>query len=89
LRIARRNATRPTSCSPTVDLGALLADHDARTSGPQLYRGLVSLALNLNSRNRGAAKSCIEETADLDIVLERLGVVLTGIPAGAPVLGDA
>ena len=40
-----------------VDFGALLADDDARTRGPQLDDGLVALALDVDLAERGAAQT--------------------------------
>jgi hypothetical protein len=73
----------------TVDLGALLADDNARTSGEDDDLHLVAGALDLNAGDGGAGEALLEEAADLDIVAESLSVILLSEPAGAPVLGDA
>ena len=73
----------------TVDLGALLADDDARTSGEDDDLHLIAGALDLNAGDGGAGETLLEEATDLDIVAESLSVILLSEPAGAPVLGDA
>ena len=71
-----------------VDLGALLADHDAGTGGRDDDLGLVAGALDLDLGDGGAGELLLEETTDGEVVLEGLGVILIGVPAAAPVFGD-
>ena len=73
----------------TVDLGALLADDDAGTSGVDGDLHLVAGALDVDARKRGARETLLEIRADLDVVAEVLGIVLIGVPTGTPLLGRA
>ena len=72
----------------SVDLGALLADHHAGTRRGDGHLDLVAGALDVHARHGGTGELLVEKLADGDIVLERLGVILTGVPAAAPILGD-
>ena len=72
-----------------VDLGALLADDDARAGGVDGDLHLVAGAVDVDAGQGGLLETLLEELANLEIVAERLSVVLVGVPAGAPVLGDA
>ena len=69
-----------------VDLGALLANDDTRTGSRDDDLDLVASSLDLHARKGGIAELLLDVLA---IVLERGGVVVTRIPAAAPVLGDA
>ena len=71
-----------------VDLGTLLADHDAGTGGEDDDLHLVAGALDLHTGDGGTRQALLEVLADLKIVAEGLGVVLVGEPTGTPVLGD-
>ena len=73
----------------TVDLCTLLADDNARASGEDDDLHLVASALDLHAGDGGAGKTLLEELADSEVVAERGSVILTGEPAGTPVLGDA
>ena len=72
-----------------VDLGALLADDDARTGSRDDDLDLVAGSLDLHARKGGIAELLLDVLAQLEIVLERGGVIVARIPAAAPILGDA
>ena len=72
-----------------VDVGALLADHDAGAAGVDRDLDFVAGALDVDAGEGGLGEALLEVGADGEIVAEVLGVVLIGVPAGTPLLGDA
>ena len=73
----------------SVDLGALLADHHARASGGDDDLDLVACTLDLDLGDGGTGELLVQELADLEVVRQVSGVILVGVPAAAPVFGDA
>jgi hypothetical protein len=71
-----------------VDLGALAADHDARAGRPDEHPDLVALALDVDRGDAGAGQPRADVLADPHVLVERVGVVLAGVPDGLPGVDD-
>jgi hypothetical protein len=72
-----------------LDLGALLADDDAGAGGVNVDLRLVRGALDFDLRNARVVEPLLQEVADLDVLVEELGVFAPGVPARVPTLDDA
>src|SRR6516165_1472020 len=72
-----------------VDVLALLADHHARTRGIDRHARLLGRALDDNLRHAGLSQLAAQVIAQLDVVMQQLGVVLASIPAAVPGAGNA
>src|SRR5690606_38888492 len=68
-----------------VDVCALLADHDARTSSVDRHAALAVRTLDDDLGNRGLLQVIHQRGADLQVFLEQIAVVgLVGEPAAVP-----
>src|SRR5438552_691568 len=73
-----------------VDVGALLADHDARTRGMDRHPALLVRTLDHDARDRRLLQFLVQYLADLDVLVQQLAVLgLAGEPAGIPGPVDA
>src|SRR6202521_3682272 len=73
-----------------VDVGALLADHDAGTRRMDRHAALLVRTLDHDSRDRCLLQFLVQDLADLDILVQQLAVfVLAGEPTGIPRPVDA
>src|SRR6266403_1678109 len=73
-----------------VDVGALLADHDAGTRRVDRHAALLVRTLDHDSRDRRLLQFLVQHFADLDILVQQLAVfVLAGVPTGIPRPVDA
>src|SRR5439155_18889811 len=73
-----------------VDLGAALADDQARARGPEADPDLFPDALDVDPRDAGERVLLADELADLEILHQPVAVVLLpGVPARAPPFRDA
>src|SRR5690606_39203625 len=72
----------------TVDLGALLADHDARARRVDRHHDLLRLALDLDLRDRGPGQPLVEVLPDRLVFLQQLVEVPLSVPARLPRLHD-
>jgi hypothetical protein len=72
-----------------LDLGALLADDDAGARGVDVDLRLIRGALDLDLGNARMVEPLLQEVADLDVLVEELGVLPPGEPARVPALDDA
>src|SRR6202140_1144991 len=73
-----------------VDVGALLADHDARTRGVDRHPALLVRTLDHDPGDRRLLQFLVQDRADLDILVQQLAVfVLAGEPTGIPRPVDA
>src|SRR5262249_51927193 len=73
-----------------VDVGALLADHDARTRRVDGDAALLVRTLDHDARDRSLLQFLVQDLADLDVFVQQLAVlVLAGEPAGIPGPVDA
>ncbi len=72
-----------------VDLGALLADHDARTTGVQRDDDLPRLALDHDVRDRRVAEARLQILAQQLVFAQQRGQIAAGVVARLPVLRDA
>ena len=72
-----------------VDLGALLADHDARTAGVHRDDDLARLALDVDVGDGRVAEAGLEILPDQLVFLEQRRHVLVGVPPRRPLLDDA
>src|SRR4029077_10973471 len=73
-----------------VDIGALLADHDARTSRMDRHAALLVRTLDHDARNRCLLELLVQDLADPDVLMQQLAVfVLAGEPTGIPRPVDA
>ena len=73
-----------------VDVGALLADHDARASRVDRDAALLMRTLDHDARNRGLLQFLVQDLADLDVLVQQLAVFgLAGEPARIPGPVDA
>src|SRR5690606_1618715 len=68
----------------TVDLGALLADHDARARRVDRHHDLLRLALDLDLRDRGPGQPLVEVLPDRLVFLQQLVEVPLSLPARLP-----
>src|SRR5207253_10939417 len=67
-----------------VHLGALAADHDPGTRGPDEDPDLVALALDVDRRDARSGQPGADVLADPDVLMEVLGVVTLGVPIALP-----
>ncbi len=68
-----------------VDVGALLADHDARTGGMNRHAALLVRALDHDARDRRLLQFLHQHGPDADVLVEELRIlVLAGEPTGVP-----
>ena len=73
-----------------VDIGALLADDDARTSRVDIDAALLVRALDHDLRDRGLLEAFHQRLADLHVLVQQLAVLgLVGVPARVPGAVDA
>src|ERR1700704_3033954 len=73
-----------------VDVGALLADHDARTRGVNRHPALLVRTLDHDTRDGGLLQFLVQDLADLDVLVQQLAVFgLAGEPTGIPGPVDA
>ena len=73
-----------------VDVGALLADHHARTGGVDRHAALLVRTLDHDLGDRGLLQRAHELLADLHVLVKQLGVFgLVGEPARVPGPVDA
>src|SRR6202140_839995 len=73
-----------------VDVGALLADHDAGTRGVDRHPALLVRTLDHDSGDRRLLELLVQDLADFDILVQQLAVfVLAGEPTGIPRPVDA
>src|SRR5882757_4690108 len=73
-----------------VDIGALLADHDARTRRMDRHAALLVRALDHDAGNGCLLEFLVQDLADLDVLMQQLAVfVLAGEPTGIPRTVDA
>ena len=71
------------------DLGALLADDDPRTGRVDVDLRLVGGPFDLDLRNTRVMKPALEETLDLEVLVQQLGVVVSRVPLRVPRLDHA
>src|SRR4029079_136583 len=67
-----------------VDLSALASDDDARARRIDVDAHLVRRALDVDLRDSGVGETLLQILAQLQIAMQRLGVVLPGTQAGMP-----
>src|SRR3546814_4988952 len=73
-----------------LDVGALLADHHARTRRVDGDAGLLGRPLDDDAGNAGLGQTLLEILADLQILVQQTGILLVaGIPARVPGAVDA
>src|SRR5216684_659897 len=72
-----------------LDARAALADHDARPRGVHVDLHLVGGALDLDLADAGLAQLLLHVLAQLDVLVQPLGVVLLLVPLGVPGADDA
>src|SRR6202163_609472 len=73
-----------------VDVGALLANHDAGTRRVDCHAALLVRTLDHNPGHRRLLQFLVQDLADLDILVQQLAVlVLAGEPTGIPRPVDA
>ena len=72
----------------SVDLGALLADHDTWASRGDDDLDLVACALDLDLGDGGTGQLLVQELPNGQVVCQVLGVILVGVPTAAPLFGD-
>src|SRR6202521_4222519 len=73
-----------------VDVGALLADHDAGTRGMDRHAALLVRTLDHDSGHRRLLQFLVQHFANFDILVQQLAVfVLAGVPTGIPRPVDA
>src|SRR6516225_6262203 len=73
-----------------VDIGALLADHDARSRRVDRHPALLVRTLDHDSGHRRLLELLVQDLADLDVLVQELAVfVLAGEPTGIPRPVDA
>src|SRR6266436_4334840 len=73
-----------------VDVGALLADHDAGTRRMDRHPALLVRTLDHDARDRRLLQFLVQDLADLDVLVQQLAVLgLAGEPAGIPGAVDA
>src|SRR5215475_6439533 len=71
-----------------LDLRALLADHDTGTGGVDVDLRLVRGALDVDLRDARVVQAFLQEVADLDVLVQELGIFPPRKPARIPVLRD-
>src|SRR6185503_4632220 len=73
-----------------LDVGALLADHHARTGGVDGDAGALGRALDDDLGDAGLGEPLPQDLADVDVLMEHLGVFSAfGVPARIPGPVDA
>src|SRR5262249_58534862 len=72
-----------------VDLDALLADNDSGPRGMDVYLGLVGHPLDFDAGNARVVQALLDEVAQLEVLVEKRGVVVTREPARLPAFDDA
>src|SRR6185295_11750609 len=73
-----------------VDVGALLADHDAGTRRMDRHAALLVRTLDHDAGNRRLLELLVQDLADLDVLMQQLAVfVLAGEPTRIPRSVDA
>src|SRR5262249_17345998 len=72
-----------------LDLGAFLADHDARAGGVDVDLGLVGSALDLHLGDAGVVEALLQELAQLEIFVQQLAIVAAREPLRVAALDDA
>src|SRR5258707_1715269 len=73
-----------------VDVGALLADHDAGTRRMDRHATLLVRTLDHDPGDRRLLQFLVQHLADFDILMQQLAVfVLAGVPTGIPCPVDA
>src|ERR1700722_12794862 len=73
-----------------VDVGALLADHDARTRRVDRHAALLVRPFDHDLGDRRLLEFLVQDLADLDVLVQELAVlVLAGEPTGIPSTVDA
>src|SRR6185503_7877549 len=73
-----------------VDIGALLADHDAGTRRVDRHPALLVRTLDHDPGHCGLFEFLVQDFADLDVLMQKLAVfVLAGKPTGIPGPVDA
>src|SRR5229473_3959191 len=73
-----------------VDVGALLADHDAGTRRMDRHAALLVRTLDHDAGDGGLLELLVQDLADLDVLMQQLPVfVLAGEPTGIPSPVDA
>src|SRR6202048_2011329 len=73
-----------------VDIGALLADHDAGARGMDRHAALLVRTLDHDPGDRRLLQFLVQDLADFDILVQQLAVlVLAGEPTGIPRPVDA
>ena len=81
-----RLVSLPSSLLQLLDLGALLADHDARTRGVDVDLRLVGGALDLDLGDARVVEAALDEHADADVLVQQRGVVAVRVPLRVPAL---
>ena len=71
-----------------VDVGALLADDDARLRGVDRDLDLVDRALDLDLGDAGALQLVADDAANLEILVQLLGVGPAAEPVRLPAMHD-
>src|SRR6195952_1420434 len=73
-----------------VDVGALLADHDAGARRMDRHAALLVRTLDHDAGDSGLLELLVQDLADLDVLMQQLAVfVLAGEPTGIPRTVDA
>src|SRR5262249_23387815 len=72
-----------------LDLRTLFADHDAGSGGVDVDLRLVRGALDVDLRDTRVVQALLQEVADLDVLVQELGILPPSEPARIPVLRDA
>ena len=73
-----------------VDVGALLADHDAGTRRMDRHAALLVRTLDHDAGDGCLLEFLVQDLADLDVLMQQLAVfVLAGEPTGIPGPVDA
>jgi hypothetical protein len=74
-----------TSLAQLLDVGALLADHHARTRRVDRDAALLVRTLDHDAARRRLLELLVQDLADLDVLMQQLAVlVLAGEPAANP-----
>ena len=72
-----------------LDFGAFAADDDARARREDRDAELLTRTVHLNGADAGGLEPLGEAGLQIEVFLEKLGVVMLGIPARTPRLGHA
>ena len=72
-----------------LDIRALLADHDAGAGGVDGDAGLLGRALDDDAPDARLAQPLEQESPDLQILVQQLGIFVIGVPARIPGTVDA